>query len=96
MQTIAQQISDSMDNDGSLADNATREKFFRVLRAQDPVRVSTGREDVTRYEFRDGSSIVVMDGAWDLGIDDERHCGCWLASGVDTGRHSEACNNAHE
>ena len=96
MTTTAQKIADAMDNDGDLGDNARREKFFSTLRAHDPIRVSTRRHDATRYEFKDGSSLVVMDGAWDFGINDERHCDCWYGAGQDAGRHQETCNSAWE
>ncbi len=45
--------------------------------------------DSERYEFTDGSAIVVTGGGWDLGFPAPATCHCW--PNANHGRHSDDC-----
>jgi hypothetical protein len=94
-QTTAQNIAEVL-GDGALNTQVRQDRFTTVLLSQEPKRIQF--QDRTRYEFKDGSSIVVSEWAWDLGIDDARHCGCWRGyrGYGNYDQHSEACDSAHE
>lgn len=84
--TQAQTVADQLDNDGqrfTSADGRTLAELCEAAGARVVSRTSHG----IRYVFRDGSVIVAVGGAWDVGLSPD--CDCW--AGADSGRHSESC-----
>ena len=50
--------------------------------------------DSERYEFIDGSAIVLTGGAWDIGFPAPATCHCWPdGSG---GRHNDDCDDTDD
>jgi len=84
--TIAETIAALLGDDGQVftaRDGRTLDEVCRDVGA----RVTTDGFDKTRYDFDDGSSIVVAGAAWDLGL--PGGCYCW--EGANGGRHADEC-----
>ena len=83
MKTIAEQIAERFpdgqvftDENGVELEAVCDEKCWQQTRSG---------EDITKWEFSDGSVITSCGVAWDLGYQD---CFCWKGNG-----HSEDCEN---
>lgn len=86
--TVAQQIADDFDNDGMRFTSDAGEFLFDVLESRCSDKDRNWEREATRFNFDDGSSIVVSGLAWDLGTD--RGCHCWEGAG-----HTAECDAAH-
>lgn len=89
MTTTAQKIAEQFGNDGQQFTDDEGHELACVCRdmgAIHPGATFNSEGGKTRYEFRDGSAIVVQDGyAWDL-----RHPRCTCGWCWDAGRPDEA------
>jgi hypothetical protein len=86
--TTAEQISAIFDDDGSRATGRDGRKLLDVIEAHSPTTSRSDDRSATRYDFADGSAIIVAGGAWDLGIDG-CSCHCWRGGG-----HVDDCHEA--
>ncbi len=82
--TTAQTIAARFDSDGQVfldkEASADIEGVCR-LRSAEVIAHPTDGDEVQRYQFADGSSIVLAIGGWDLGL--EGDCHCWASVGHD-------------
>lgn len=88
MATQAQLIADLFGNDGQrfISDDGTDIADLLINKSVD--NFHRPWTEAIRYEFADGSSIVIAGAAWDLGLDD-RECTCWAGVG-----HTDECNES--
>ena len=85
--TIAQQVAREMGDDGTrFRSGRTGAPLDEVCEAADGCSTTVGYRAL-RWDFPDGSSIVVCGNAWDMGL--LGGCACW--EGADHGRHQESC-----
>ena len=80
--STAETIGALFNNDGQQHDTAEGQTIDEVCRAAAPNPEREGEK--TRYEFADGSSIIVTMEAWDYGLPGE--CFCFEGGG-----HSDYC-----
>lgn len=86
--TTADTISARFGDDGQKFTNAAGERLSYVC---DEVAVDVHRNDerdATRYQFADGSAIIIAGDGWDLGIAGAT-CHCWAGAG-----HAGGCPQA--
>ena len=87
--TTAQIISAKLDNDGQKFDTVDGISIDTLCADVHGAGYPSFRDghgtDTYRYNFADGSAIVVAGGCWDLSVDDYP-CYCMAGAG-----HSEAC-----
>jgi hypothetical protein len=63
----AQQISARFADDGQRWSDATGQHIEDICENACMTTVTDGGASTATYEFRDGSSIVIMGGGWDIG-----------------------------
>jgi len=86
-QTAAQKISTLLGDDGLRWESRDGRGIAQLCEdhgASGPYGQSGRGTMPERYDFDDGSSIVVTDGGWDLGLSQD--CYCWVGVG-----HDENC-----
>jgi len=85
--TKAKQIASQYDNDGQCFED------YDGMHITHPcgglALFEDTRGDSTRYEFRDGSAIVITGGGWDVGHPAPAACHCW--PDANHGGHQEDC-----
>lgn len=94
--TTAQKIAEQFGNDGQQWTDAEGRRFEDVC-AEQSDRVLHHQRGIAgapvRYEFSDGSALVVAGDGWDLGFPGEDlECYCWPEA--NGGRHTEECGEA--
>ena len=82
----AQRIADLFDNDGQNFMGADGSDLTELVIDKSCGNIHRPWTEAIRYEFTDGSSIVIAGAAWDLGLDN-RECTCWAGVG-----HSDECD----
>lgn len=70
-------------------------KLDEVCAAEEGWSVEAGRDCLVKWLFDDGSSIVVAEGGWDLGLNDDADCFCWQPHD-DSGDHENGCSLAEK
>ena len=88
--TIAGEIAHQFDSDGQRFKDEHGAEIDDVCRAaviNQCYAVVFG--DATRYEFSDGSALVVTDCGWDLGFPAPSTCCCWAGAG----EHRDECES---
>ena len=93
--TQAQKIAERFGDDGQLWEDGDGASLVDALENAGGRCWSDLATNPQRWEFADGSAIIISDGAWDLGItstdsDDRRDCTCWSEDGV-TCRYPHEC-----
>ncbi len=91
--TIAQQIATRFNNDGQTwtapsdnPSNSAGEDHIQDV-CLDLAEDTSHTAGADRYDFADGSSIVITSSAWDLGL--PGGCFCWEGAG-----HDDTCDRA--
>jgi hypothetical protein len=82
-QTTAEEISERFNDDGQCFTDGSGWGLAEACEAQ--AKWTSIRDKGTRYDFDDGSSIVVVGDAWDIGFDGT-DCLCWQGAG-----HHDEC-----
>ena len=58
----------------------TNEQLIDTLEAESTDKDQDWERELTKYQFEDGSSVVLSVGAWDIGPTNVDGCFCWPAA----------------
>jgi hypothetical protein len=83
MGTIAEQIAARFGDDGQQWEDADGVALWDACKAAGGSADQFWELEATRYEFDDGSALVLTPGGWDIGMPGtDRRCICWPSVGV--------------
>lgn len=77
--TIAEKIGALFDNDGHRYKEAEHD-LFEICEDEQYYKLQNWEKGATRYEFKDGSAIVIAGECWDYGFEGVQ-CTCWKEAG---------------